>query len=268
MAVNVGAAGLVDVSLLALILAVLFATVWILRDSKGSKERQEEEMRLIYNSVLATGTLAWPIVFDATIGLNKLYTDPRLLLGFFWPMALNITELNYVSQFSSATGAKGRASAMFLQQDLNSDTASIMSAAFAMGSLMMNRNNTYNTSHIIMYAMVFCLAFVVPTLQVPPETKEAVMFRSAQKIITTYAIGFIVCGISSDLFANFFQSAPASSTTTFTATTTPPAPSPATTTPTSPPPSPAPQGDLQGGAVSSRAQLVFRDLPSAVSVYE
>lgn len=220
-------------------------------------------MRLIYNSVLTVGTLAWPIVFDATIGLNRLMADPRLLLGFFWPMALNITELNYVNQFSSATGPKGRASAMFLQQDLNSDTASIMSAAFAMGSLMMNRNNTYNTSHIIMYAMVFCLAFVVPTLQVPPETKEAVMFRSAQKIITTYAIGFIVCGISSDLFASFFQS------------------------PTPPISVPPPPPDLQGGALGAlhvqapearvggggteyaqHAQLVFRDLPCAVSVYE
>lgn len=202
-----GVPGLVDVTLLACILMVLLTTVWILRDPKGSQDRHEEEIRLLYNCVLAVGVLAWPIVFDATIGLHKLTTDPRLLLGFFWPIALNITEMNYVSKFSTSTGAHGRASAMFQHADLNADTSAIISAAFAMGSLIMNRKGTYATSHIIMYALVFCLAFVVPTLQVPPETKESVLFRSAQKVVTTYAIGFTVCGISSDLFANFFKDA-------------------------------------------------------------
>lgn len=264
MAISSGAAGLVDVSLLICILAVLFTTLMILRDQKGSADRQEEEMRLIYNAVLTVGALAWPIVFDGTIGLDRLMKDPRLLLGFFWPIALSVTELNYVSQFSTATGLKGRASAMFLQQDLNADTASIMSAAFAMGSLMMNRSNTYNTSHIIMYAMVFCLAFVVPTLQVPPETKEAVMFRSAQKVITTYAIGFIVCGISSDLFSNFFNSPPLN----VSPPTGPPEAVASAAVPT--------QLPLTGGAgfddvaaAGERLTLTFRDLPSvAVSSFE
>jgi hypothetical protein len=276
--VNAGATGLVDVSLLACILGVLITTVWILRDPKGSKERQEEEMRLIYNTVLTVGALAWPIIFDGTIGLDKLMTDPRLLPGFFWPVALCITELNYVGQFSTATGARGRASALFQHADLNADTSAIISAAFAMGSLMMNKSNTYNTSHIIMYALVFCLAFVVPTLQVPPETRESVMFRSAQKVITTYAIGFIVCGISSDLFSSFFSStslprppgegtgaASASASPQPTSTPTPAAPTP-TPTPAAPTPTPAPAPAPASAPASREIQggIVFRDLNTAL----
>jgi len=200
-----GVSGLIDVCFLALSLGVILQTQWLIKDPRGSRDRQEEEIRLIFNAVLTVGVLWWPLVWDATIGLDKLIEQPRLLPGFLWVPVLTMMELQYVSKFSAATGKAGRASALFQHSDLNADTSSIISAAFAMGSLFFSSTKNYTATHIIMYALVFCLAFVVPTLQVPPETKEAVMWRSVQHLILNYSIGFIISGISTDLLKKLFN---------------------------------------------------------------
>ena len=192
--------GLADLICFCLLLVVCFQTVWILKDPKGSNERQEEQMKLIYNAVLASSILLWPLVFDVTIGLHKLFTSPNLIIGFFWPIIISMTELNYVSQFSTSTGKNGKNVAWFQQRDLNADTGAVISAAFAMGSLLMGTRKNKGVNSILMYALLFCVAFLVPTLQVPPETKEGVMWRSVQKVILNYAIGFTISGISVDIF--------------------------------------------------------------------
>lgn len=198
-----GIAGLVDVCLLALIMGIILQTVWLIKDPKGSRERQEEEMRLIFNAILTIGVLAWPIVFDVTVGLDKLMMQPRLLIGFMWPVVVSLTELQYACQLPATTGPKGRAVALFQHTNLTTDIGSIIAIAIAMGRLLLTKSKNYELmSQMIMYAMVFCIAFVVPTLQVPPETREAVMWRSMQKVMLTYAIGFTVSGISTDLLEN------------------------------------------------------------------
>ena len=195
-----GVSGLVDVCLLALIMGVILQTVWQLKKPSGASDRQEEDMRYIFNAITAIGILAWPIVFDMTVGLNKLMMEPRLLVGFAWPIGVSLTELQYVCQLSAATGQKGRAIALFQHSNLNTDIGSIIAIAIAMGRLLLGKSKNFPlVSQMVMYAMVFCIAFVVPTLQVPPETKEAVMWRSMQKVMLTYAIGFTVSGISADL---------------------------------------------------------------------
>jgi hypothetical protein len=253
-----GVNGLVNVSMLALSLGIILQTQWLLKDPRGSRDREEEEIRLVFNAVLTVGVLWWPIVWDATIGLHRLIEEPRLLLGFIWVPVLTMLELQYVSQFSAATGKAGRASALFQHSDLNSDTSAIISAAFAMGSLLYSSSKNYTATHIIMYALVFCLAFVVPTLQVPPETKAAVMWRSVQKLILNYAIGFIISGICTDLLKGLFSHDDATagenvqcSATHGGALQNPDHPSPSAV---------VLSGGCGGG--STKASLVFTDLPT------
>ena len=197
--------GIVDVVCFAGVLIICLWTVWMLKDPKGSQEKQDEHMRLIYNAVLSSSVLLWPIVFDVTIGLPQLFANPRLIIGFFWPTLISMTELNYVSHFSTATGKTGKATSLFQQSDLNADTGAIISAAFAMGSLLLGSRKNTAVNYIIMYGLLFCVAFVVPTLQLPPETKEAVMWRSIQKVFLNYAIGFTIAGISADIMSDVFK---------------------------------------------------------------
>ena len=189
---------------LSMLLFICLSTVWKLKDPRGSTYRQDEEMRLIYNAVLAGSVIAWPLIFDATIGLDKLTDKPKLLFGFLWPIILGLVELNYVSRFSTDTGKLGNASALFQHADLSKDTTAIISAAFAMGSLLIGSRRNTAVNYIIMYALLFCVAFLVPTIQIPPGTKEAIMWRSVQKVVLNYAIGFTIAGISTDLLMDVF----------------------------------------------------------------
>jgi hypothetical protein len=197
--------GVVSMSCVVVLVLIGLATVWKLKDPRGSTDRQDEEMRLIYNAVLASSVVAWPIVFDATIGLAALTAEPKLLFGFLWPVLLGLIELNYVSSFSTVTGKAGRASALFQHADLSKDTSAIISAAFAMGSLLLGSRKNSAVNYIIMYALLFCVAFLVPTLQIPPDTKPAIMWRSVQKVVLNYAIGFTIAGISTDLLPDVFR---------------------------------------------------------------
>jgi hypothetical protein len=197
--------GIVDIICFGFVLLICFSTVWMLKDPKGSNEKQDEHMRLIYNGVLASSVLMWPIVFDLTIGLRQLFENPKLIIGFFWPILISMTELNYVSCFNTTTtGKSNKASAMFQQSDLNADTGAIISAAFAMGSLLLGSRKNTTVNYIIMYALLFCVAFVVPTLQLPADTKESIMWRAIQKVFLNYAIGFTIAGISSDIMIDMF----------------------------------------------------------------
>jgi hypothetical protein len=198
--------GIVDIICFAFVLLICFTTVWMLKDPKGSSDKHDEHMRLIYNAVLASSVLMWPIVFDLTIGLRQLFENPKLIIGFFWPILISMTELNYVSCFATTTtGKSNKVSAMFQQSDLNADTGAIISAAFAMGSLLLGSRKNPTVNYIIMYALLFCVAFVVPTLQLPPDTKESIMWRAIQKVFLNYAIGFTISGISSDIMIDMFS---------------------------------------------------------------
>jgi hypothetical protein len=196
--------GIINMLCLLTLLFICLSTVWKLKDPRGSTYRQDEEMRLIFNAVLAGSVIAWPLVFDATIGLDKLIEKPKLLFGFLWPIMLGLVELNYVSRFSTDTGKLGAASALFQHADLSKDTSAIISAAFAMGSLLIGSRRNTAVNYIIMYALLFCVAFLVPTLQIPPGTREAIMWRSVQKVVLNYAIGFTISGISTDLLMDVF----------------------------------------------------------------
>ncbi len=200
-----GSTGLVDVIALVGALAIILHTQFILKDERNTDDKQEEEIRFIANAMLTVGTLIWPIIWDTTIGLNSLMEKPRLLPAFFWVPFFHLCQMQFVSQVSGEGDESSRALSIFQQKGLNEDASQLISAAFAMGSLFLastkndaNRQN-YAAAHIIMYGLVMCLAFVVPTLHVPPETRTAVVWRSGQFVMLNYAIAFVIAGISANL---------------------------------------------------------------------
>ena len=197
-----GYRGLVDIILLGLSMLTTIHSQYTINNEALPFEKEDEEIRLVFNSMITVGTLLWPIVWDATIGLNELIDNPRLLPAFFWVPLVNLCQMQFVTEVSTDTS--GTAMAMFQQKSLADDTNQLISTAFAMGSLFFSSTKNYTGTHIIMYGLLITLAFVVPTLHVPPDTRSAVLWRSGQFIILNYAIGFVIAGISTDLIHTLF----------------------------------------------------------------
>ena len=168
----------------------------------------DEIMRLYVNAALTGGVLLWPLVWDAAVattrvsGLARIAQKPTLLLGLAWPLVMIIVDMQYVrkrTQDPSFFESLHRIG--YLQTDANT----IITAAFAMGTLItsMHRKRSRRSKggtgvQIVMYALLLCVAFVIPTSDVPVTSRTALVIRSAQKVCLNYAIGFVIAGIMVD----------------------------------------------------------------------
>jgi hypothetical protein len=198
-----GIQGLADVILVIMVMGVTLHTQYTLKTENINNDSEEEELRLLFNAMLTIGTLMWPVVWDFTVGLDNLVACPRMLPAFFWLPLMNIAQMHFIPVASGETGGKGHALAIFQQKELGDNAAMLISAAFAMGSLLFSsRRSNYSATHIIMYGLVLCLAFVIPKVHVPADTRSAVVWKSGQFIVMNYAFGLVIAGISSDLLTN------------------------------------------------------------------
>lgn len=163
-----------------------------------------EIMRIYLTGSLMVGVLFWPILWNVALGkghLNggaRLLGAPKLLLGFAWPLVMLIGDLNYASKklkdptFFEALNRLG-----YLQTDANT----IITAAFAIGTLLVTLKKSRKAQgvNVVMYALLLCVAFVIPSSEAPATSRTSIIIRTCQKVCLNYAIGFIISGITLDL---------------------------------------------------------------------
>lgn len=166
-------------------------------------DARDEKTRYVFAGTLAVGAMLWPVVWEVCIGMNTLMRQKNLMLGFLFPLFMAAVELGVITQ---RTSRESKSQSLFAHHELNSDASAIISAAFAMGSLFLRARNPTAT-HIIMYGLLLCITFVVPTISVEPDSRTAVLLRSGQKVLLSYSLGFVITGISMDLVQPIFDHA-------------------------------------------------------------
>lgn len=150
------------------------------------------ELKMMSNGVTAISILFWPVLWDSTIGYDRLIERPRVIAGFVWPLLISTIDL----KFSIGKSFNQES----LTRNLASDAQAIISAAFAMGALMAGLKSTRGT-HIIMYALIMSLALVIPQVAVPKHSSTRAIVFATQKTALNYAIGYIVAGIGIDFLS-------------------------------------------------------------------
>lgn len=191
-------------TVVALMVWVLLDTHTQLRVHAKAEQLNDEVMRYYVNAVLGIGLLLWPLVWDAAVasgavsGLQRLASQPKLFLALLWPLVMVLVDLQYVRNRSQ--------DALFFESlhrigYLQSDANTIITAAFAMGTLItsMHKQSKGEGVRVVMYALLLCVAFVIPTSDVPVTSRAALIIRSGQKVCLNYAIGFVIAGIMLDL---------------------------------------------------------------------
>lgn len=154
------------------------------------------ETRLISNGIVTSNIFLWPILWDVTIGFERIVEQPRIAFGFFWPMAISAFDMRYIMDKRAGSGHDLAAMA----NGLNMDAQAIISAAFAMGALMSSLKSVRGT-HIIMYALIMSLALVIPQVATPSNTPDHTIILMVQKAALNNAIGFILAGIGADFLS-------------------------------------------------------------------
>lgn len=152
--------------------------------------------QILSNSVNTAGALVWPVLFDFTVGIDKVIERPRLSMGFIWPELMAILDSYFVMQVAptSTEEARGRS------QALNMDAQAIISAAFAMGALLSGLKSAAGT-HVIMFALIMSLALVIPSVSTPSHTQDHIIVQAFQRSALNYSMGYIITGISMDFLS-------------------------------------------------------------------
>ena len=202
--------GLWDLVNLVMVVGLLFIVVDTTSTLQAEPQHRagmvltDERMRVYITSTLMAGLLVWPVLWNiaaaagAAGGGDRMAATPRLCLGFFWPMLMLLVDLQYARRRrKDPTFFESLQRIGYLKTDANT----LITAAFAIGTLLVSlkQRGTVQGANLVMYALLLCVAFVMPTSDTPATSRLSIVIRSSQKVCLNYAIGFIVAGIAVDL---------------------------------------------------------------------
>ena len=72
----------------------------------------------------------------------------------------------------------------------------ISSMSFALFGLLGGSNNGDKYSHVFLYAVLICIAFVFPNHNLAGGSPEDILVESVQKVILSWAVGMLFVGVS------------------------------------------------------------------------
>lgn len=179
--------------LLALTGVILGETLTSVSEYTRRKRLGGVETRMISNGIMASSVTFWPVLWDMTVGWEQLVDRPKMAFGFYWPLVISTMDMIYImDERKNSHGDMNK-----LERTLGADAQSLISAAFAVGALMSTLRSVQSV-HLILYALIACLALVIPQVSVPNNSTDRNIIVSAQKAALNYAIGYIVAGIGAD----------------------------------------------------------------------
>ena len=151
--------------------------------------------RRVYANITYTlAILLWPLFFDCLVGFDLIARLPLLLISLLWPFALLAINLTHTHRRRNSK-LHGR---MSMQMDVNA----IAGFCFALGGLLasqMGKRIAMCTSSIFSTAFLLCLAFVMPSPEIPDDYSLSVVVETAQQAFLHYAIALLIAGIAINL---------------------------------------------------------------------
>lgn len=165
-------------------------------------ERGDDEMMLM-QTTLCVGMLVWPVVWDTLIGYDSLRQKPVLLLAFLWPILISLYQMmdREHDEDEDLSNAEKRRKIKIM--GVQGDASTLISIAFAMGSIFMvmphispNKKMIRNAAYIVVVALLFCIALVLPTANnVINSQGYTHLFRNVQRVAINYSLGLIMAAL-------------------------------------------------------------------------
>lgn len=159
----------------------------------------QDDLKYIGVCSATGGVLFWPVLFDIVVGYDVLMKHPYAFLGFLWPLMMGLIDMRASADRTllDVTDKHGNVRI----GTFRADVGVIVTTAFAMGSLMSSKSDVGSArlaSPLIMFALVLCLAFVLPAGDAADGAsfRHTVTVQSVQKVALNYAVGFVLTGIA------------------------------------------------------------------------
>ena len=181
-------------TLLSVYISVLIVALVLIMFYVGPEETQTTKVRAASLTILACATILWPVVWYISIGrIVMRYTGLLVLFGAIWPQAMltiDMTSLKSIKQFSKTN----------LVGNVQDDANSLIGVAFAFAMMMLAtyasaKKEMYSSLMMVLFALVICIAFVVPQPLATKDGDRAFVGALTQRAIFAYAMGFLISAL-------------------------------------------------------------------------
>ena len=163
----------------------------------GPEEDSDQKMRASMYTIFAVAATVWPMVWYFTIGnqLMLVGNSPLIIFGGIWPQMLLLIDM------VSSSNKELRAEQNNLVNTLQADANSLILIAFSMGTLVLSnwlgaQTQMASVIVIVLFALLLCIAFVVPQPITQEKSRNALVAASVQRALFVYAMGFVVTALA------------------------------------------------------------------------
>ena len=180
------------VYLSAIVLSIAFFALYVL--NTGGDETETQRTKVTVLTILAVGAVVWPLLWYVSIG-SVVMTDGAVLplFGALWPGVMLLLDIRGVGR--SQQGVTNLTGSL-LQEDANS----LVGIAFAFAMLMVatyakKQKEMYSAMMMVLFALVLCIAFVIPQPASGENTNYALIWSAAQRVVFAFAMGYILTAL-------------------------------------------------------------------------
>lgn len=146
--------------------------------------------RAAAGATYAAMILLWPVMFSAVIQFHFLHQMPALWLSLVWPLVMLLINLAHTDQ--------PRDRRMHDKTNQQIDVNAVTGFCFAVGGMVssqLGKQAMLSVSTIFTTAFLLCLAFVLPTPEIPMQTVLFVVVETIQQSFLQWAIALLIAGI-------------------------------------------------------------------------
>lgn len=144
------------------------------------------------SAVYAIGALLWPLIWSLVCGSAFEKMKRVALVGLIWPPLLLLIDTVFVHHQVSADPRRTAGSIQF-------DGNALSGMALAIGGLLaryVSGGYAAAASPMFMATILLIFMVVLPTPAFSPESTEAGIVQSVQKVALQYCLGFILTAVS------------------------------------------------------------------------
>lgn len=138
--------------------------------------------------------MLWPVLYSCLVGFDAVRQMPLLALSLLWPYALVSLNLAHAN--------RARDERVHARSNVQMDVNALSGFCFAIGGLIasqLGKQTAMCTSSIFSTAFLLCLAFVMPTPEVPDDYTFSVVIEALQQCMLHFAIALLIAGITINL---------------------------------------------------------------------
>tara|TARA_B110000046_G_scaffold173301_1_gene195795 strand:+ start:1685 stop:2455 length:771 start_codon:yes stop_codon:yes gene_type:complete len=142
--------------------------------------------RLTVTMIWLIAITMWPAAWMAIVNANDI--TPYALLGLAWPILILSFDILAMRQHTYDDQLQSK------RQYMTMDANAICSLTFAISAFIGAQRHPC-CNRIFLWAILGCVAFIMPSPHVNVNAMETIAFEAVQKAVLAYATGLVLTGV-------------------------------------------------------------------------